>query len=123
MQSNLSVTSYKPSFGIKTSEQLINALEDQCRNISKPDRISDINRKVDWLAEQGFDSYTISYKIKKGQKTTNTNKHGLNYVLYASQDRKNSRHIELATHNRFRQLIGEFLNLNENHLNKLAENK
>ena len=78
MQSNLAVTSYKPTFGIGTQQQFIDKALEICTEKGKVLNKEKFNKKVLEMASDrfGFNDYKIAYRAEKHSE-------GIKHVLYA----------------------------------------
>ena len=104
MQSNLSVTPYKPSFGIKVADNVINAAKKNYLDKQKV-RLGQFNRfleKINVMKKYGFDNYTIMYGNE-----------GKLHVFYACKDGEKSgiKHIKLIRERYLQNAVTQFLNL------------
>lgn len=97
MQSNLTVTSYKPTFGMVTSNEIVN-LGQKC----KPAKAKNLYKKIDALKTYGFDNYTMKYRCSSG----NYNKQS--HIFYTEY---NGNDIVLIRENNIQKAINQFINL------------
>jgi hypothetical protein len=119
MQSNLTVTPYRPSFGIKTSNNLINRTSLLCTNTSNTGLYDKFLNKVKQLESKGFQDYTIDYKLLP--KSRNKNER---HVLYAYKNGSNPQESIVIAHNsKFSHTLQEYLNINGDSLVKLIKSK
>lgn len=119
MQSNLTVTPYRPSFGIKTSNNLINRTSLLCTNTSNTGLYDKFLNKVKQLESKGFQDYTIDYKLLP--KSRNKNER---HVLYAYKNGSNPQEsIVIAHKSKFNYLLQEYLNINDSLVELLKKSK
>lgn len=110
MQSNLSITPYKPTFGIKTSNSVINVAKGHCLNRRKPNfkRFNEVLEKINVMERTfGFDNYTIACTKSIGNRGKSY------YKLYAYKNDGESinKNITLIRTKTLQQAISQFLNL------------
>lgn len=119
MQSNLTVTSYRPSFGIKTSNNLINRASLLCTNTSNPGSYETFLEKVKLLESKGFQDYKIDYKLLPSSRNKNQR-----HVLYAYENGSDPQEsIVIAHKSKFKYILQEYLNMDVNSLVKLIKSK
>ena len=120
MRSNLTVTSYRPTFGIKTSASFINRTSLLCTNASSPTLYKTFLEKVNQFESKGLQDYTIDYKLLPSSRKKNER-----HVLYAYKNGSNpQKPIVIAQKSKFNYLLKEYLKMDiDNIVESLKKSK
>lgn len=111
MQSNLAVTSYKPTFGIGTQQQFIDKALEICTEKGKVLNKEKFNKKVLEMASKrfGFNDYKIAYRAKKHYDGV---KFVIKHVLYAYKSgSKPEDGVILTSKNMLRKVVEKYLRM------------
>ena len=112
MQSNLTVTPYKPSFGIGTQQQFIDSALKICTKNNKALNTDKFNKKVLEMASNkfGFNDYKIAYRAEKHSE-------GIKHVLYAYKSgSKPEDGVILTSKDMFRKVVEKYLHITPSEL-------
>jgi hypothetical protein len=109
MNSNLSVTSYKPSFGIKVNKKFIDAAHNYYNDVEyRPWRTKPFDKRVKEVIDTlGYEDFELTY-VKE-------HKNGvISHCLYAIKDTMDP--VLISSKDQFRKLLDKFRYINKHEL-------
>lgn len=109
MNSNLSVTSYKPSFGIKVNKNFIDAAHNYYNDVEyRPWRTKPFDKRVKEVIDTlGYEDFELIYKKERKDGT-------LMHCLYAVKEGMDD--VLITAKDQFRKLLDKFRYINKHEL-------